>query len=190
MAFKEVNNGAAGNWIKWQQPGQVVEGRLIGVKTGKAFQGRNAPSRFAIIEKSDASRVNMPLTTVLESAFADINPGVVVRVTYLGTAKGQSGVDYKNFKVEVDDGGAPTALSQAAPGAVFAGAAAPPIPAGYVPVQSAPANEYDTLSVKLIEKVGEAAGKAQLAALAQLVPDPAVRTQALKQQLTQLGVPA
>ncbi|MGH6691901.1 MAG: hypothetical protein ACREF4_14625, partial [Gammaproteobacteria bacterium] len=178
MAFKEISNGTAGNMVKWQTPGQTVEGRLIGIKNGKVFNGKQ--TRIAIIEKPDASRVNAPLTTVLESNFAEINPGAVVRVTYLGTVKGQSGDEYKNFKVEVDDGGT-SGVSPASPDltqqlvTTFANAGSA--------VTAPTVGEYDRLSGLLCQKVGDAAGKAQLAALAQLVPDQATREKALAEQL-------
>lgn len=182
MAFKEINKGAGRNVLKWQTPGQVVQGRFIGARNGKVFNGRQA--RIASIEQSGGSSINIPLTTVLEGVFGDLHPGVMVRVTYIGQATGHSGEQYKNFRVEVDDGGV----------APFGGMA--PTPAALVAIflisqpSMPPASKYEEMCAKLREKVGAAAGKAQIAALEQLVPDQATRENALAQQLRVLGVAA
>ena len=198
MAFKELSGGSGGNILKWQTAGQVVEGRLIGTKRGKVFNGR--PSTLAIVAHANGTQTTMPLPTVLEGRFIenDIKPGTTIRVTYLGLVAGkQGGAQYKDFRLEADDStiGQPLpailapAVQPAQP-AVQPPAATPPVaqPATVPVAPVVPASEYDGLAAKLMEKVGAAAAGPMLNALAQLYPDPATRTEQLKLALRTQGV--
>ncbi len=65
MAYKELvgAGGNGGTVLKWDKPGQVVEGRLVATKRGKVFNGR--PTTLAIIKQKDGVDITIPLTTVL-----------------------------------------------------------------------------------------------------------------------------
>ncbi len=151
MAFKElVGSGGIGTVLKWQTPGQVVQGRLVATKRGKVFNGRT--TTLAIIKQENGVDITIPLTTVLESRFIENNlaPGNVLRITFTGKETGKNGMEYKAFKLEIDDNSepvppaaqqnvtGPTPAEIEAAKAMLAGLDRPTEPAP-------PASEYDRL---------------------------------------------
>lgn len=168
MAFKEMNS--SGPVLKWTTPGQSVEGRVTVVKNGKVFSGKQ--SKLAVIETASGA-VTIPLPTMLEGLFADngIGAGHIVRVTYTGTQKSQKGVEFKAFKLEVDDSGpAPQPPSPAAP--------------------AASAGEFQKLADALAAKVGAEPAKSMIGALRQIYKTEAEQLDGLRKALAQHGVAA
>lgn len=193
MAFKELN-GAGGNGgtvLKWDRPGQVVEGRLVATKRGKVFNGR--PTTLAIIKQQDGVDITIPLTTVLESRFIEnsVQNGSILRITYTGKETSPSSkMEYKAFKLEIDDASAPAVAPQTsvtgpsaaeieAAKAMLAGLGKPQEP-------QAPVNEYDRLLALLAQSnpKGAAAIKGALEAS---FPE-AERLAKLKDVLAQQGI--
>ena len=182
MAFKELSGGSGGTIYKWGTPGQVVEGRYVGSKRGKVFNGR--PSTLGTVKNAAGVDVVFGMTTVLESQFLEneIKPGTVIRITYLGLEPGKNGGNgYKNFKLEIDDSSTPTGASPAA--------SAPQTPAPAATASAdATGSEYDILAGKLSLKVGASAAAPMLNALGQMYPDPAERLKQLQQACKSQGV--
>ena len=176
MAFRE-KEGSGGNTFKWDSPGTVLEGRLIGFKKGKTFSNNPRPSDLVIIQQKDGVQVIAGAPSVLYGKLTDppaVPIGSIVRITYLGEQQGKT-AKYKGFKVEVDE--APVAVDIAAK---VANLIAPqPIQGGV--------GDYDALAARL-RAHNPAGADAQLAMLTQLYPDAATRTEQLKVALKQQGV--
>ena len=176
MGFRELAGGSGGTIYKWTTPGQVVEGRYVGSKRGKVFNGR--PSTLGTVKNAAGVDIVFGMTTVLESRLEnDIKPGTVIRITYLGLEPGKNGGNgYKNFKLEIDDdGGITPPVEQPS---------APPVVGSAAPSGS----EYDILAGKLSLKVGASAAAPMLNALGQMYPDPAERLKQLQQACKSQGV--
>lgn len=198
MGFKELGGGGNGTILKWSTPGQVVEGRLVGQKRGKVFNGR--PSSLAIIQQANGVQITAPLTTVLESRLLENNvmPGATLRITYIGLAPGKNGGNgYKDFKVEIDESTVgqpiPPAVQPAQPGQPAAVPAPVQQPATVPAVVAPPVEpsgdaEYDGFALALVGKVSLAAAQPMLNALKQLYPDLAARKEQLKAALRTQGV--
>ncbi len=194
MAYKELAGTSGGTVLKWDKPGQVVEGRLVATKRGKVFNGR--PTTLAIIKQSDGVDITIPLTTVLESRFIEnsIQNGTQLRITYTGKETSPSSkMEYKAFTLEADMDGAP-ATSAPIAGASNGGPSAAEIEAAKAmlaklgkPVEQVPpASEYDRLLAVLnaSNPKGAAAIKGALEAM---YPE-AERLGALKETLVQQGI--
>lgn len=98
MGWTEVSGG---EYVKWETPGQVVEGIWRGTSPGKpAPDGK--PTMLGTIE-TPAGRVRFSATTVLKDRLELIHEGYAVRLTYTGTQKSKGGMSFKAFKVEVED---------------------------------------------------------------------------------------
>lgn len=178
MAFKELGGGNTGAIVKWNTPGQIIEGRLVLVKNGKKFANNPEPSKLAVIAQADGTQVTVPLTAVLAARVVENNvqPGTLLRITYRGTAKGKGGVEYKDFLFEADDSGAPVDNRTASDAQLFGASNKP-----------APASEYDQLALRLVGKEGQAVAGPMLAALEQIFKDPAERLEQLKKAVAQRG---
>lgn len=197
MAFKEMNGAGSngGTVLKWNTVGQVVEGRLVATKRGKVFNGR--PTTLAIVKQADGVDVTFPLTTVLESRFIEnsIAPGQVIRVTYTGKeTSATSKMEYKAFKLEVDDQGvaapAPVAAPQNVTGptpAEIEAAKAMLAKLGQPVVQVPALSEYDRL-LALLNASNPKGAAAIKGALEGMFPEGAERLDALKNTLVQQGI--
>lgn len=185
MAFKELTGGNGGTVLKWDRPGQVVEGRLVATKRGKVFNGR--PTTLAIIKQNDGVDVTIPLTTVLESRFLEnsIQNGSILRITYTGKETSPSSkLEYKAFRLEIDD---TTAAAAAGPSAAEIEAAKTMLAnLGEPQEPQAPASEYGRL-LALLEKSNPKGAAAIKGALEAMYPE-AERLGKLKETLVQQGI--
>jgi hypothetical protein len=97
MAFQKINGKDSKDFsdspiLKWQNIGQEAEGRFGGFKGNKY-----GPKSLVLIgDKTYASH------TVIGSALADTPIGSIIKLVYLGKARGASGSEYKDFDVFVD----------------------------------------------------------------------------------------
>jgi hypothetical protein len=155
MGYKLLNSNAS-ELLRWETPGQVVEGKLIGYRPGKRFGDRE--SRFAVLETRDGRQYRVPLPTALDGVLRDagIEPGAGLRITYRGTRLGKNGREFKDFQVEVEE-------AQAVP-----------------QVSRSPEEEYRALADELTAMDGIEAAGAQLGALETFYPRLADRLQALQ----------
>ena len=88
--WKEVTGA---NLIRFEEPGSVVEGKLVGTEEGMFGD-------MYILETSNG-RENLPSFTALNTKMKVLEEGTQVRITYLGEVKSEkSGRVYKDFKVE------------------------------------------------------------------------------------------
>lgn len=88
--------GSSGNFKKWTEKGQRVEGVWEGTTVGKFGD-------LGIVKQPDGSKVTFPLHTVLADRLKRIRDGAEIRIEYLGKDKNQKGVEFKNFEVMVGD---------------------------------------------------------------------------------------
>ena len=135
MAFKTISGGS-GNFLKWETPGQTVEGRLQGIKPGKKFADSDKPSNLAVVMQTNGVGVTFGMPTKLQGAYDDgsVKIGDSLRVVYLGYARSKAGRSFKDFDIQVDDGSDGPGDTPAAPHAAQAAppaAAAAPAPATF-----------------------------------------------------------
>lgn len=86
--------GSSGDFLKWTEKGQTLEG---------IWQG-SRPGRFGdlgVLVLPDGKKVSFPLHTVLADRFKRIREGAEVHITYLGKATNKKGTDYKDFEIGV-----------------------------------------------------------------------------------------
>ena len=88
--------GSSGNFKKWTEKGQFVEGIWEGTTIGKFGD-------LGIVKQSDGLKVTFPLHTVLADRLKRIREGAEIHIEYLGKDKNQKGVEFKNFEVMVGD---------------------------------------------------------------------------------------
>ena len=88
--------GSSGNFIKWTEKGQKVEGIWEGTTPGKYGD-------LGIVKLPDGTKVTFPLHTVLTDRFRRIREGAEIHIEYLGKEKSQKGVEFKNFDVMVSN---------------------------------------------------------------------------------------
>jgi hypothetical protein len=83
-----------GSFVKWETPGQEIEGTWHGTKPGKFGD-------LGIIETMEG-RVSFPLHTTLAQDLQLVKEGGEVRVRYLGKRKTKDGArEYKHFQVSI-----------------------------------------------------------------------------------------
>lgn len=165
MAWQK-RGGNTGPILKWKdQPvGFAIEGKFQGARDGKVFQGKR--SRLGSIEKLDGTgSVTFPLNTVLENNLGDVKAGQLLRIVHLGMARGQAGVEYRNFDVFVDDNSEGTGL--------------PPGP---------PATGAGALEAKLTNAKGAQVASLMIDALRAKYPDAVAYEKALADVLTANGI--
>jgi hypothetical protein len=105
MAYRELaTNTERGPIHKWTEVGQSLEGTYLGTREGAVFDGGRR-SKLGVIVLETGVQTAFALPTQLGLRLGDIQPGVQLRVTYTGAAKGKMPMPYKTFKVEIDDGG-------------------------------------------------------------------------------------
>lgn len=86
--------GSSGNFKKWTEKGQTIEGLWEGTTPGRFGD-------LGIIRQPDGSKVTFPLHTVLADRLKRIREGAEVLIEYLGKEKNQAGTEFKNFEVMV-----------------------------------------------------------------------------------------
>lgn len=158
--------GNTGPITKWESPGQKIEGIFAGVRPGKKFANNPEPSKLVDLKKADGSMITAGAPTALAGRLASVPLGAMVYIEYLGKARGQGGVEYKNFNVEMD-------VPDGTPGAQ----AAPPAPQGVA-----------ALEQKLRDSKGAQVAELMISALKQKFPAEDVYTKAIRDLLTSHGV--
>lgn len=91
--WKQVGQG---EFVKWEEPGQVLEGEWQGQHDGKF-------GPLGTLVQPDASRVSFPLHTALLSKMDRIKEGAEVRIVYTGKHTSKGGREFKGFDVFVAD---------------------------------------------------------------------------------------
>ena len=95
MVFKEI--GAMEYW-KPINPGDTIEGTYVDVKQGGKYGD-------TYVLNTRVGILGLPNLKVLGAKMSTVNLGALVRITYLGLKSPESGNNnYKDFKVQVDDG--------------------------------------------------------------------------------------
>lgn len=88
--------GSSGDFVKWTEKGQTLEG---------VWQG-SRPGRFGdlgVLLLANGKKVSFPLHTVLTDRFKRIREGAEVHIEYLGKATNKKGTEYKDFDIGVGD---------------------------------------------------------------------------------------
>ena len=86
--------GSSGNFMKWTEKGQFVEGLWEGTTAGRYGD-------LGIVKQADGIKVTFPLHTVLADRLKRIREGAEIHIEYLGKDKNKKGVEFKNFEVMV-----------------------------------------------------------------------------------------
>lgn len=86
--------GSSGNFKKWTEKGQSVEGIWEGTTIGKYGD-------LGIVKQPDGMKVTFPLHTVLADRLKRIREGAEVHIEYIGKETNKKGVEFKNFEVMV-----------------------------------------------------------------------------------------
>lgn len=98
MAWREIGGGT---YVKWEEKGQQVEGAWQGLKEGKrAPDGKVTQVGVVLTERGP---LRFSATSVLQDRLGGLEVGVLVRITYLGKDRSQSGTEFKAFRVEIDE---------------------------------------------------------------------------------------
>lgn len=88
--------GSSGNFMKWTEKGQKIEGVWEGTTPGKFGD-------LGIVKQPDGMKITFPLHTVLADRLKRIREGAEILIEYLGKEKSQKGVEFKAFEVMVAD---------------------------------------------------------------------------------------
>ena len=86
--------GSSGNFMKWTEKGQKVEGVWEGTTPGKFGD-------LGIVKQPDGTKVTFPMHTVLMDRFRRVREGAEVLIEYLGKEHNKKGTEFKNFEVMV-----------------------------------------------------------------------------------------
>lgn len=86
--------GSSGNFKKWTEKGQAVEGLWEGTTPGKFGD-------LGIVKQADGTKVTFPLHTVLADRLQRIREGAEILIEYLGKETSKGGRTFKNFEVMV-----------------------------------------------------------------------------------------
>ena len=86
--------GSSGNFKKWTEKGQTVEGFWEGTTPGKFGD-------LGIIKQADGTKVTFPLHTVLADRLKRVREGAEIHIEYLGKEESKAGRTFKNFDVSV-----------------------------------------------------------------------------------------
>lgn len=98
-----------GEFFKWHEPGQSIEGVYQGLTPGKFGD-------LGIVD-TPTGRCTFPTHTALLNKLGQVKQGAEIRIEYLGKKTGKTGNEYKDFYVGVS---APDDLSSAdEPGVPF-----------------------------------------------------------------------
>lgn len=88
--------GGSGDFIKWEQEGQTIEGHWRGQHDGKF-------GPLGTVTLPDGKSVRFPLHTALLDRVRRIREGAEILIRYGGKQKGKKGQEYKSFEVFVAD---------------------------------------------------------------------------------------
>jgi hypothetical protein len=72
--------GGGGSIIKWEGPGQTVQGVWRGLRDGKF-------GALGIVEQLDGSRVSFSMGLILTERLATVEEGEEVKIVFLGRSK-------------------------------------------------------------------------------------------------------
>ncbi len=185
MAWSEKKVGSSGNFIKWDEP-KVIEGRLQSFIHG-TFEGK--PTIQAAIVGDDGVTRTIKVSTGLQSAgFTQEEIGTRVMVEFEGKARTAGGKPFNKLSYRVDKGGPSAPLAAAgAPTPSQAASSATGSAAATAPTTTVPAYEYDKLLAALRASNPKGAVAIE-GAMETIYPDPAVRTEKLRETLEQQGV--
>lgn len=86
--------GSSGNFKKWTEKGQKIEGVWEGTTSGKFGD-------LGIVKQPDGSKVTFPLHTVLADRLKRVREGAEILIEYLGKELNKKGTEFKNFEVMV-----------------------------------------------------------------------------------------
>ncbi|MBI3937158.1 MAG: hypothetical protein HY323_09290 [Betaproteobacteria bacterium] len=86
--------GSSGNFMKWIEKGQKVEGAWEGSTPGKFGD-------LGIVKQPDGMKVTFPLHTVLADRLRRVREGAEILIEYLGKETSKGGRTFKNFEVMV-----------------------------------------------------------------------------------------
>ena len=84
--------------VKWNQPGRVIEGRLL--KRWDEPTEYGTQRRYLI--EGDKRKYQLPGTKKLDALLSRVQDGTLTRTTYIGPQPLDGGREFKDFKVEVD----------------------------------------------------------------------------------------
>lgn len=92
--WQEIGGGEVWNYRDLGR-GAVLVGQLVSKETGV---GDNNSNRYNL-EKDNGEVVSVWGSTTLDTKFAQVKIGEMVRIEYMGMGKGKSGRSYHDFKV-------------------------------------------------------------------------------------------
>lgn len=104
MAFKEIKTTLDGFFPAKKderKEGESVTGTYVG--TRQIANKKGEVNICYILETEDGKKIGVNDYTCIASAFAEINLGKLVRITYLGKKDAKDGGSYNDFKIEVDE---------------------------------------------------------------------------------------
>lgn len=100
MAYQDVTAQVDFWNNKDLEEGSVIEGKVIMIKDARDATS----SRTVTLELEDGTHKGIYLKRVIDDAFrvSNIEEGEKVRITYLKKQSAKNGIDFYNYKVEVD----------------------------------------------------------------------------------------
>lgn len=101
MAFQDLTEQVPfwNNKPAEMKPEMAIEGKVMLIQEARGAKS----SRAATLETAKGERMNVWLSTVIDGAFkAGVREGDTVRITYKGKSKTKDGVEFNDYKVEVD----------------------------------------------------------------------------------------
>ena len=101
MARQEIR-GNQGPILKWETPGQKIEGVYVRLRDGKKFANNAEKSKLLDLRQRDGTQISTGAPTALAGKMADVVIGAYVWIEYLGKERSKAGNEFKNFKVEAD----------------------------------------------------------------------------------------
>ena len=85
-----------GEFQKWTEPGQTLEGIWEG-----QHDGQFGP--LGIISQPNGSRITFPIHTALVDKLAEIKEGAEIKIIYTGKRTSKTGREFKGFDVFAED---------------------------------------------------------------------------------------
>lgn len=93
-SLKRWTQVGQGQFHKWVEPGEKLEGLWQGTKDGQF-------GPLGMLELPDGSRLSFPLHTALLQRVEAIEEGAEIRIVYLGKQISKNGREFKAFEVFV-----------------------------------------------------------------------------------------
>lgn len=94
--LKKWRQVGEGEFHKWTEPGDELEGRYEGQRDGKY-------GPLGTLARLDGTRISFPLHTALLSRIEDIEIGAEILIRYTGLQTSKTGREFKAFDVFVAD---------------------------------------------------------------------------------------